>query len=426
MNKSLYSIINSLNFWSASTTTSDEAGEEIPVYDEESITATTSTEKAVKTVLSMTKAKARESLLAIANNGSSQDKAIAGHVYTLAYNEKLDEIASQEWELLSLFDKGTIVQAVRTAVFEIEGDRSVRTPLCRFSLNVVGLPESTSAWSDNPTRASAQLDILASSKPVSGVTRVIARAVYPLLTNKDHEKVLYGVCLPPWQLFGYRKGLEAVLQGYAEAFECWTEDRSKSKLGPLTRAQLFTAVNEVLKRFEGIDSGAALNIGRRLCTTYSFTLEEVVLTSAFHAQLKRGWENLPFGAQALGALNITVPIPYSREMIVKCDWTDGFLSRYIPTQHLLTDVERRDPLGTFKLQVEDVLALENPVDRYIYFQTLVNRFKGVTVADPVDPHAAPIDVVAVIPKKDVPDCPRYEEVMAWREKNSQDISPLVS
>jgi hypothetical protein len=426
MNTSLYSIINALNFWSAATNPNDETGEEIPVYDGESITATTSTEKAVKTVLSMTKTKAREKLLAVAKNGSSQDKAIAGHVYHLAYNEKLDEIASLEWELLSLFDKGTIVQAVRTAVFDIEGDRSVRTPLCRFSLNVVGLPESSSVWSDNLARTSAQLDILASSKPLKGLPRVIARAVYPLLTTKDHEQVFLGICFPPWQLFGHRKGLVDVFQGYAEAFECWIEDRKKSKLGPLTRAQLFAAVDEALKRIQGIDSEAAITIGACLCKTYSFTLEEVVLTSAFHAQLKRGWENFPFGARALGALNILMPIPYHKEMIVKCDWSEGFLSRYIPTQHKLTDIERCDPSGMFKLQVEDALALENPVDRYICFQTLVNRFKGVTVADPVDPQAAPVDIVAVIPERDKPNFPTYEEVMAWREKNSQDFIPLIN
>lgn len=425
MTTKLNSIINSLNFWSDSTNNIDMNSDELPPYKEESITAVTSTEIAVKTVLSKKKTQVREAFLAVLQSGSSQEKAIVGYVYRKAYDEQLDEIATQEWKLLSLFDKGTVIQTVRTTVFDIEADREVRTPLSRFSLNVVGLPSSTKSWSDDPTRATAKLDVLASSAPVRGLPRVIARAVYPLLTNKDPQHILMGVCLPPWQLFGHRKGLADVFHGYAEAFECWVEDRNKSKLGPLTREQLFTAVNEVLAGVGGIDGDVALTIGRRLFTTYSFTLEEIVLTSAFHAQLKNRWQSYPFGATALGALNIIVPIPYHREMIVKCEWSEGFLSRYIPTTHVLTDIERRDPCGAFKLQVEDALALEDPVDRYIHFNTLVNRFKGTAFEDPVDPKTGPVDLVATYQKRKDPGLPRYEDVLAWRERNHQECPTLV-
>jgi hypothetical protein len=65
----------------------------------------------------------------------------------------------------------------------------------------------------------------------------------------------------------------------------------------------------------------------------------------------------------------------------------------------LAKVERRDPRGTFDLQVADPLAIEDSVDLYNSFNSIMARFKGVVVMDPVAPKAGPLDLVANYPDR---------------------------
>ena len=421
--RTINNIIRSLNFLSASNQDTVNA-EGFPFYEEESITAVTATERAVKAVLTQARAKVRADFLTVLKVGSSQERAIAGYVYHFAYNQELDPVATQEWKLLSLAEQGDIQQAVRTSVFEIEGERDVRTPLCRFSATVAGLPTSPLEWENYP-KVGAKLDVLATARPLPGLTRVIARSVYPLLTEDNPSRVFRHVHLPPWNIPDTRKGLVPVIQGYAEAFECWVEDRNKSKSGPLTRVQLFEAVNAVLREMRGTNRDTALVVGCRLLTEYGFTLEEIVTTSVFHEMLVKGWPSYPFGATALGILNIPVQSTSDSEVQLRRDWTFGFLSRFQRTSESLTEVERRDPRGQFNLQVADALALEDSVDRYISFNRIMTRFKGVVFVDPVDPKAGPVDLVANYPEKKKPELPSYNEVLTWREKNHHDYSPYL-
>lgn len=427
MNK-LKTILRSLNFLSAPTptinATNDEIDECSPLL-EESLTAVSSSHRAVLTALKHTKAKAREKFLSELASSSPEDKAIMAYVFRQAFDEELNILASQEWKLLSIAEQGTIQQAVRAAVFEIEGSKGVRTPLSSFSLKMAGLPQSSKEWDTERKRTYAQLDVLATSRPIPGVTRVIARAVYPLL-HKEPKHVFLYVHTPPWQIPETRKGLLDVTLGYAEAFECWVEDHQSAKLNPLTREQLFTAINAVLRDIKCTNTDLACVIARRLFDKYKFTLEEVVSTASFRPELTSGWIMYPFGAQALGVLNLPVHESYHGDTNVCRDWTIGFLSRYKGTAQNLSEKERQEPFKAFNLQVQKALALKDPVDRYISLNQTIDRFSGVESVDPVDPQAGPKSVVATLPQENKPSLPSYKEVVSWREKNLQDYSsPLV-
>ncbi len=121
----------------------------------------------------------------------------------------------------------------------------------------------------------------------------------------------------------------------------------------------------------------------RFLTEYNFTLEEIVTTSVVREMLVNGWGGYPFGATVLGILTIPIQSTSDYDVQLRRDWSLVFLSRFQPTSQQLAEVERRDPRGTFDLQVADPLAIEDSVDLYNSFNSIMARFKGVVVMDPV-------------------------------------------
>jgi hypothetical protein len=134
----------------------------------------------------------------------------------------------------------------------------------------------------------------------------------------------------------------------------------------------------------------------RFLTEYNFTLEEIVTTSVVREMLVNGWGGHPFGATVLGILTIPIQSTSDYDVQLRRDWS---LARCQPTSQQLAKVERRDPRGTFDLQVADPLAIEDSVDLYNSFNSIMARFKGVVVMDPVAPKAGPLDLVANYPDR---------------------------
>ena len=90
-----------------------------------------------------------------------------------------------------------------------------------------------------------------------------------------------------------------------------------------------------------------------------------------------------------------------------------------------TQREEARPSDSFRVQTQQALLVDEPVDRYIAFFSVVNKFKGYLWSDPADPLAAPLDVVDSLKPEDYPDLPSYEEVERWRDKQLKLIAHAV-
>ena len=145
---------------------------------------------------------------------------------------------------------------------------------------------------------------------------------------------------------------------------------------------------------------------------FGFTIEEIVKTASLHDITTSHWRVLPRGSRILGVFGIPLE-SHDTDKEIRREWTIGYLARMHGTSVGHTQREEARPCDSFRVQTQQALLVDDPVDHYFAFLSVVKKFKGYLWSDPADPLAAPLDVVDSLKPGDYPDLPSYEEVVRW-------------
>ena len=336
------------------------------------------------------------------------------YIFQKAYGRELNQSATEAWDKLPARKREKIKHSVREAVVLIEGEEAIDLPLSPFALDIVGLPANEEGWESYDT-SQPKLNELADGAPCKGLSRTVGRAVYSVIKDRTAGNLFRAIRLPSWRLNDNRSALWDVTDGYIEALAAYVDQREKSKLGPLTRDELFTAVDDLVKKVSSMSVPLSLRAADKLTQRYKFTASEFVANASFHKRLRLSWKCYPFGACVAGALDFDVDQD-EKDPNVLSEWTFGYLARHCIPYASLTNVEKDDPIAFLEVQLDDALGLHDEIEVYIYFYRIFNRFRGCQYTNPADPSAPPIDVCKNYPKNKYPKLPSYESVREWREK----------
>jgi hypothetical protein len=382
-------------------------------------TLTSRTERAVHAALSFDRDKLTTEFLKVVRFGTVNDKALVGYIFKEATGQELHPDATKAWDGLISPMQGELTEAVKMAVHAIEGQREIAVPLSDWTARLAGLPDSAS-FAKYTDESLAKLTKLSREIPNPGMCRTIARFVYPHLKNSDPSWLWLYTTRIPSGTPNSDKSLRQVVEGYATAFEFWGTEKSQS----LSRAVLFKGICGLLRMIGSCSNAWALEYGERLMKRFGFTIEEIVKTPSLHDITTSNWRVLPSGSRMLGVFGIPLEI-YDDDKGIRREWTIGYLAGMHGTSVGRTQRDQVRPTDSFRIQTQQALLVDDPVDRYIAFFSVVNKFKGYLWSDPVDPLAAPLDVVDTLKPEDYPDLPSYEEVVRWRERQFKIIAQAL-
>ena len=382
-------------------------------------TLTSRTERAVHAALSINPDKLRTEFLKVIQHGSVNDKALVGYIFREATGQELHPDATKAWDGLISPMQGELTEAVKIAVYAIEGQREIDVPLSDWTTRLAGLPDNAS-FAKYTDESLAKLTRLSCEITYPGLSKTIARFVYPHLKNSDPSWLWHNTTRIPSRTPNSDASLRQVVEGYAAAFEFWGTAESNS----LTRAVLFKGMCGLLRMIGSCSDAWAHEYGDRIMKRFGFTIEEIVKTPSLHDITTSHWRVLPRGSRILGVFGIPLE-RYDTDKEIRREWTIGYLARMHGTSVGRTQREEASPSDSFRVQTQQALLVDEPVDRYIAFFSVVNKFKGYLWSDPADPLAAPLDVVDTLKPGDYPDLPSYEEVERWRDKQLKLIAHAV-